>query len=71
MSFSGLTSYTFYLEVVPEMMKETEIKTALLVMKNIFDDEKLEAHLSDYFSIAKIYYEEEKGLKFLEVSAPI
>ncbi|HCL57317.1 MAG TPA: hypothetical protein DHW82_09975 [Spirochaetia bacterium] len=66
-----MTSYTFYLEVVPEMMKETEIKTALLVMKNIFDDEKLEAHLSDYFSIAKIYYEEEKGLKFLEVSAPI
>ena len=35
-------------------------------MKNIFDDRKLEAHLSDYFSIAKIYYEEEKGLKFLE-----
>ena len=35
-------------------------------MKNIFDDKKILANLIDYFNIAKIYYEEERGLKFLE-----
>ena len=42
------------------------LKTALLVMKNIFDDEKLFDHLKDYFEIIRIYLDEEKGLKFLE-----
>jgi len=62
---SDLSQYTDE-QIRNQVFDNLFLKTALLVMKNIFDDRKLEAHLSDYFSIAKIYYEEEKGLKFLE-----
>ena len=62
---SDLSRYTDE-EIKNQVFDNLFLKTALLVMKNIFDDKKILANLIDYFNIAKIYYEEERGLKFLE-----
>ena len=48
------------------MFKKTALKITLLMMKNIFHEEILERNLADYLEIGRLYFEEEKGLKFLE-----
>ena len=53
-------------EIKNQVFDNLFLKTALLLMKNIYDNEKLFTNLKDYFNLTKIYYEEEKGLKFLE-----
>ena len=35
-------------------------------MKNIFDQEGLEHHLSRFIEVGRSYFQEEQGLKFLE-----
>jgi hypothetical protein len=44
----------------------TWIKIALLIMKNIFDQQKLEHHLTQFLEIGRAYFQETQGLKFLE-----
>jgi len=44
----------------------TSLRTALLIMKNIFDQQKLEHHLVQFLEIGRTYFQEEQGLKFLE-----
>ncbi len=53
-------------EIRDVLFKNALLKTALLVMKNIFNQKKLEKHLRDYFELIKEYYEKEKGLKFTD-----
>jgi predicted transposase/invertase (TIGR01784 family) len=42
------------------------LKISMLILKNIFYPEKLEKALNDFFTLGKIFFQEEKGLKFLE-----
>ena len=42
------------------------LRIALLVMKNIFDQQKLEHHLTQFLEIGRAYFQEARGLKFLE-----
>ncbi|MEW6617983.1 MAG: Rpn family recombination-promoting nuclease/putative transposase [bacterium] len=42
------------------------LRVAFLVMKNIYDERRLREHIEDFLQIGRMYYEEEKGLKFLE-----
>ncbi|MDA3787595.1 MAG: Rpn family recombination-promoting nuclease/putative transposase [Desulfobacula sp.] len=42
------------------------LKISMLILKNIFYPEKLEQALNDFFALGKIFFQEEKGLKFLE-----
>ena len=48
------------------VFKKAALKITLLMMKNIFHEEELERNLADYLEIGRLYFEEEKGLKFLE-----
>jgi hypothetical protein len=43
----------------------TRIKIALLIMKNIFDQQKLEHYLTHFLEIGRAYFQETQGLKFL------
>ncbi|MEA1912018.1 MAG: hypothetical protein U9N32_10170, partial [Spirochaetota bacterium] len=38
----------------------------LLIQKNIFNTEKLRKHLNNFLMLGKLYYREEKGIRFLE-----
>jgi hypothetical protein len=42
------------------------LRIALLIMKNIFDQQKLEHHLTQFLEIGRAYFQETQGLKFLE-----
>ncbi len=42
------------------------LRIALLMMKNIFNQEALEQHLSQYLEIGSSFFQQEQGLKFLE-----
>ncbi len=42
------------------------LRVAMLIMKNIFDQKKLEHHLVQFLEIGRSYFQEEQGLKFLE-----
>ncbi|MCP4131261.1 MAG: Rpn family recombination-promoting nuclease/putative transposase [bacterium] len=53
-------------EIKNRLFQRASLKTAFLLMKNIFDTEKLEKNLVDYLEICRLYFKEEKGLKFLE-----
>jgi predicted transposase/invertase (TIGR01784 family) len=48
------------------VFKAASLRIALLIMKNIFDQQKLEHHLSQFLEIGRAYFQETQGLKFLE-----
>ena len=37
-----------------------------MILKNIFQPDELEDNLKDFFDIGRLYFKEEKGLKYLE-----
>lgn len=45
---------------------QVSVEIALLIMKNIFNEEKLRRHLKDYLKLGRLYFQEENGLRFLE-----
>ncbi len=49
-----------------ELFHNELLKVSLLIMKNIFDEKKLKKNLEDFIKLGKFYYEEERGLRFLE-----
>ena len=48
------------------VFKTASLRIALLIMKNIFDQQKLEHHLAQFLEIGRAYFQETQGLKFLE-----
>jgi predicted transposase/invertase (TIGR01784 family) len=46
--------------------KVASLRIALLIMKNIFDQQKLEHYLTQFLEIGRAYFQETQGLKFLE-----
>ena len=48
------------------VFKVASLRSALLVMKNIFDQQKLAHHLTQFLEIGRAYFQEARGLKFLE-----
>jgi hypothetical protein len=48
------------------VFKAVSLRIALLIMKNIFDQQKLEHHLTQFLEIGRAYFQETQGLKFLE-----
>ena len=48
------------------VFKVASLRIALLIMKNIFDQQKLEHHLTQFLEIGRAYFQEIQGLKFLE-----
>lgn len=53
-------------EIADRIFTQASLKISLLILKNIFHTEKLEKELRNFFEIGRIYFQEEKGLKFLE-----
>ena len=60
-----LSNYTDE-EIADNLFQRAILETAMLLMKNIFNDEKLENNLENYLEISKLYLKGEKGLKFLK-----
>jgi predicted transposase/invertase (TIGR01784 family) len=48
------------------IFKAASLRIALLIMKNIYDQQKLEHHLTQFLEIGRAYFQETQGLKFLE-----
>ncbi len=48
------------------IFKAVSLRIGLLIMKNIFDQQKLEHHLAQFLEIGRAYFQETQGLKFLE-----
>ncbi|MFH2091438.1 MAG: Rpn family recombination-promoting nuclease/putative transposase [Pseudomonadota bacterium] len=48
------------------VFKAVSLRIALLIMKNIFDQQKLEHYLTQFLEIGRAYFQETQGLKFLE-----
>jgi predicted transposase/invertase (TIGR01784 family) len=63
--FVDLSHYTDE-EIADRIFTQASLKISLLILKNIFHTEKLEKELRNFFEIGRIYFQEEKGLKFLE-----
>lgn len=53
-------------DIKNNIFNKLTMKTVALIMKNIRNNEKLEKNLIDYLEVCKLYYTEDKGLKFLE-----
>ncbi len=53
-------------EIKFEIFNRVSTKITCLFLKNIFDEKVLRKYLQDFLMLGKLYYEEEKGLKFLE-----
>ncbi len=53
-------------DIKERIYKNEFLKISLLIFKNIYDEEKLKKNLENFLILGKLYYEEEKGLKFLE-----
>jgi len=53
-------------EIKGRIFTEVSLEIALSLMKHIFDEEQLRKYLKDIFEVGRMYYEEEKGLEFLE-----
>lgn len=53
-------------DIKNKIFKRVTTKIACLLFKNIYDEQKLRSHLKEFLKIGKLYFEEEKGLKFLE-----
>ena len=53
-------------ELKSKIFTQVSVEIALLIMKNIFNEEKLRRYLKDFLELGRLYFEEEKGLRFLE-----
>ena len=60
--FSAFSNET----IKDKIFKNITTKLGMLVMKNIGDEELVKQHLFDIIKISRLYFEEEKGLNFLE-----
>lgn len=63
--FIDLSTYSEQ-EIKQRIFDQVSLKISLLVMKNIFNPEKLEQQLPSLFNIGAEFYREQSGLKFLE-----
>jgi predicted transposase/invertase (TIGR01784 family) len=52
-------------EIKNSLFSRVSLETAVLLMKNIHDEEKLRENLRDYLAISRLYFREEKGLIFM------
>lgn len=52
-------------EIKNSLFSRVALETAVLLMKNIHDEEKLRENLRDYLAISRLYFREEKGLIFM------
>ena len=53
-------------EIKNKVFSKVSLEMALLTMRNIFNETELESNLKAFYEIGEQYFEEEKGLKFLE-----
>ena len=63
--FVDLSAYSNE-SIKTSIFKAASLRIALLIMKNIFDQQKLEHHLTQFLEIGRAYFQETQGLKFLE-----
>jgi hypothetical protein len=63
--FVDLSTYSNE-SIKTNIFKAASLRIALLIMKNIFDQQKLEHHLTQFLKIGRAYFQETQGLKFLE-----
>jgi len=63
--FVNLSAYSNE-SIKTSVFKAASLRIALLIMKNIFDQQKLEHHLTQFLEIGRAYFQETQGLKFLE-----
>ena len=54
-------------EIKEKVFRRASLQIAMLLMRNIFDEKCLEYKLKDFIEIGRQYFEEEEGLRFLEV----
>ena len=59
--FSGYTDE----EIKNSLFSRVSLETAVLLMKNIHDEDRLRKNLQDYLAISSMYFREEKGLIFM------
>jgi predicted transposase/invertase (TIGR01784 family) len=52
-------------EIKNSLFSRVSLETAILLMKNINDEESLRKNLHDYLAISSLYFREEKGLIFM------
>lgn len=53
-------------EIKDKLFTQTALRIGLLIQKNIFDTENLRKHLKDFLLLGRLYYREEKGIRFME-----
>ncbi|MFA5905401.1 MAG: Rpn family recombination-promoting nuclease/putative transposase [Desulfobacula sp.] len=63
--FVDLSAYSNE-SIKKSMFTLASLRVALLIMKNIFNQEELEQHLTQFLEIGHSFFQEEQGLKFLE-----
>lgn len=63
--FIDLSEYSDQ-DIKIQVFDAVSLKISMLILKNIFYPEKLDQALNDFFTLGKIFFQEEKGLKFLE-----
>jgi len=59
--FSGYTDE----EIKNSLFSRVSLETAVLLMKNIHNEDRLRKNLQDYLAICSMYFREEKGLIFM------
>jgi hypothetical protein len=52
-------------EIKNSLFSRVSLETAVLLMKNIHDEDSLQKNLQDYLAISSLYFREEKGLIFM------
>lgn len=52
-------------EIKNSLFSRVSLETAILLMKNIHDEDSLRKNLQDYLEISSLYFREEKGLIFM------
>ncbi|MEW5814102.1 MAG: Rpn family recombination-promoting nuclease/putative transposase [Spirochaetota bacterium] len=53
-------------EIKEVLFHRLSLRITLLLLKNIFFEKRLVTYLKDYLEIGRLYYREERGLRFLE-----
>jgi predicted transposase/invertase (TIGR01784 family) len=53
-------------ELRTKLFTEVSVEIALLIMKNIYNEENLRKHFREFMELGRMYFEEERGLRFLE-----
>ena len=63
--FVDLSAYSNE-DIKAGIFKAVSLRIALLIMKNIYDQQKLEHYLTQFLEIGRVHFQESQGLKFLE-----